>query len=216
MLPPSAAFVCGASGAGTCCAGGVCCSLFPSPTGAVASRVGGTSVGTCGCGVAPPSIPGGVGCTFVLISITVGVTVVMTSGVCSTGFNVVVGGARLLPPPMLSLFHDAQSSQPVADCSGCQKSGGGSLHHSGGSGRSHASTSSNVGAGKSTSVVGVGAGAPMSFWSPVGDRGRAAVGVVMPEGESGVVIYIGTAVSSDSAIFQYLGEIVPVVSTYAH
>ena len=198
MLPPSATFVCGASGTGACCAGGVCCSLFPSPAGAVAGRVAGILVGSCGCGVAPPSTPGGVGCTFVLISMTVGVTVVMTSGVCSTGFNVVVGGARLFPPPMLSLFHDAQSSQPVADSSGCQKSGGGSLHHSGGSGKSHASTSSNVGAGRSTSVVGDGAGAPMSFWPPVGDRGRALVGVVATEGTSGIVMYVGATVSSDS------------------
>lgn len=178
--------------------------------------VAGTVVGICGCGVAPPPIPGTVGSTLVLMSMTVGVTVVMTSGVCSIDLNVVVGGARLFPPPMLSLFHDAQSSQPVADTSGCQKSGGGSLHQSGGSGKSHASTSSNVGAGRSSSVVGVGGGAPMSLESPVGDKGGADVGVIATEGTSGVVLNTGVVVSSTSEICEYVGEVVSVKATYAH
>jgi hypothetical protein len=150
------------------------------------------------------------------MSMTVGVTVVMTSGVCSTGLNVVVGGATLFPPPMLSLFHDAQSSQPVAVCSGCQKSGGGSLHQYGGSGKSHASTSSNVGAGNSSSVVGVGAGAPISFRSPVGDKGGTITCVLTTEGTSGVVMYVGAIVSSTSGVCQYVDEIASVRLTHAH
>lgn len=144
---------------------------------------------------------------------TVGVTVVTTSGVGTTGFKSCVGGARLFPPPRLSL-NDAQSSQPVAVSSGCQNSGGGSVHQSGGSGNSHTSTS--VGSGGS-SIVRVGLGAPMSFESPVGDRGGAVVGVVTMEAVSGVLMYVGAVVLLTSAAYQYnVFRQVHLVSAYAH
>lgn len=58
---------------------------------------------------------------------------------------------------------------------------------------------SSVGSGGS-SAVGVGAGAPMSFESPVGDRGGADVGVVTREGTSDAGVYVGAAVSSTSVL----------------
>lgn len=59
---------------------------------------------------------------------------------------------------------------------------------------------SSVGSGGS-SVVGMGAGAPMSFESPVGDRGGAAVGVAAREGTSGAGVYVGAVVSSTSVLY---------------